>query len=115
MKNFIYICVFLLVTMTMLSCATAQSPPPIHFTDVTIIEGKTTKAEILNTFGTPRSFGQYSLFYSYPYKYYPDAFKIRYIQFDGTEFHIIRPIYDVMSSIDFSFNDNGILESANFN
>ena len=64
--------------------------PEIQYVDATLIEGKTTKQEILNIFGMPESIDATEL--SYSYGNYNNKYlqaRLRIIQKDGTEFNVI--------------------------
>ena len=71
---------------------TSPPPPKIHYVEATIIEGKTTKKDILATFGSPDDVDSWAGIESFTYDYgkrNAEGAKILYIQKDGTEFGML--------------------------
>ena len=67
-------------------------PPKIHYVEATIVEGKTTKKDILATFGSPDDVSSWAGIESFTYDYEKrstEGAKIVYIQRDGTEFGMV--------------------------
>ena len=87
----------------------------VKYTEATIIEGKTTKTEILQKFGNPDSFGRDYVAYDYRQRSPLDAAKIRYTQKDGTEFMVILQRGTDKDIARCYFTDDGILRYVHFN
>lgn len=142
MRKFFSMLILLTLTVAVITGCTQpqrqrQSQQPItmqtQYVEATIIPGKTTKTEILKTFGHPDSFSEEGYgseyFDEYDGKYYGggsnltynyrerspyEGAKIRYVQTDGTEFGIILHRGGSKSEGQFYFNRAGILERVEF-
>lgn len=122
MKRILGVCILLVLSVVIVSgCSTPQRRQPVvmqvQYIKATIIEGQTTKTDVLKVLGSPDNFssaGIDTLTYNYMERSPLVGAKIRYVQKDGTEFGVILRNGGDKWYVLFMFEDNGVLMSANF-
>jgi len=97
-NSFLSVVTLLLVALMLPGCSTPQKPqyvqrtipvPEIQYVEATLIEGKTTKQEVLDALGMPDSASDSSLSYSYNHNNMYLHAKLHIIYKDGTELNVI--------------------------
>ena len=84
--------------------------PQVQYVELTVIEGKTTKSEILEALGTPDAFDKFHIAYNY-YKRSPyEGLKIQCTQKDGSRYAVMLRYGTKNTHISFYIRDDGILD-----
>ena len=86
----------------------------VQFAEMKMVEGVTTKTEILQALGHPDKFGERSLSYIYYKRSSLEGAKIRYTQKDGTEFLIVLQKGTKASWMNIYLKDDGRLDHVSF-
>ena len=106
-KRMVALCLILSFSLMLSACYTLRKPdvqhntvpvPEVQYIDLTIIEGKTTKQEILDTAGIPDDISESSMTYSV-YKNKDIKIKLQLVQKDGTRINTIVGEYEKHQSI----------------
>ena len=96
-KRIVALCLILSCIFMLSACYTLRKPeiqhniiptPEVQYVDLTIIEGKTTKQEILDAAGIPDDISESSMTYSV-YKNKDIKIKLQLVQKDGTRINTI--------------------------
>lgn len=96
-KRMVALCLILSFSLMLSACYTLRKPdvqhntvpvPEVQYIDLTIIEGKTTKQEILDAAGIPDDISESSMTYSV-YKNKDIKIKLQLVQKDGTRINTI--------------------------
>lgn len=91
----------------------------IHYIDVTLIEGKTQKAYVLETLGTPDSFGTSDTYSDTTYRFYNKPVNIKarihIVQKDGTAMNIVVGKGEKHESFIIYYTLDGIIRNISIN
>lgn len=120
-KKFLVLCLFLALScaFVILGCTKPQPPrpvviraqqPQVTYVEATVIEGKTTKAEILEVLGPPDAFDKFGIAYYYFKRSPYEGAKIRCVQKDGTEYVVVLREGSKNTSIHFYITERGVVD-----
>ena len=90
------------------------SQPQVQWTEVKLVEGKSTKTDILKALGGPDSTSGSIITYTYYDRSSLEGAKIHLTQKDGTELLIVVHRNKRTAFVIFRLKDNGVLDQVSF-